>query len=193
MRVIASRLDVALSSVSLWTRDIRLTDEQHARLRDANPIYNRQLRGQGGRSASARAARLSAQERGRALARRRDPNHLLGCMLYWAEGSKSRNSVVFCNSDPEMLRAFLAFLRGPCAVGDERIMLAVNCHLNNGLSLQQIEAWWLEALGLPRECLRGATVNRVSRVSRASRWRRNTLVYGTVRLVVHSTALIQSI
>jgi hypothetical protein len=111
--VIASRLDVALSSVSLWTRDIRLTDEQHARLRDANPIYNRQLRGQGGRRASARAARLSAQERGRALARRRDPNHLLGCMLYWAEGSKSRNSVIFCNSDPEMLRAFLAFLRGP--------------------------------------------------------------------------------
>jgi hypothetical protein len=190
MRVIASRLDVALSSVSLWTRDIPLTAEQHARLRDANPIYNRQLRGQGRRRASARATRLSAQERGRAMARRRDPAQLLGCMLYWAEGSKSRNSVVFCNSDPEMLRAFLAFLQRRCSIGDERILLSVNCHLNNGLSLQDIEAWWLATLGLPRQSLRGATINRASR---ASRWRRNTLVYGTARLVVHSTALVQSI
>ena len=71
-------------------------------------------------------------------------------MLYWAEGSKTRNVVALTNSDPEMLRAFLSFLRGPGGVQDERIALAVNCHLNNGLSLAEIEAWWLATLGLPR-------------------------------------------
>jgi hypothetical protein len=28
-----------------------------------------------------------------------DPLHIAGCMLYWAEGSKSKNVVGFCNSE----------------------------------------------------------------------------------------------
>jgi hypothetical protein len=183
-------LGVAVSSVSLWTRDIELTETQHQRLREANPIYNRQLRGQGGRSASARAARLAAQDHGRAMAREANPEHLAGCMLHWAEGSNARNSVVFTNSDPDMHGAYLRFLRGPCEEADERICLSINCHLNNGLSVAEIEAWWLGQLGLPASALRAATVNTPSR---ASRWGRNVLTYGTARLCVHSTFLIQSI
>jgi transcriptional regulator with XRE-family HTH domain len=190
MRVIADRLGVALSSVSLWTRDIELTEQQHERLRQANPIYNQQLRGQEGRRASARDARVAAQEHGRVLARSGDPQHLLGCMLFWAEGSRRRNGVVFTNSDPEMLRAFVRFLCGSYGVPVDRILISVNCHLNNGLSLEEIEAWWLAKLDLPASSLRTASVNRPSK---ASRWRRNVLVYGTVRLAVHSTFLVQSI
>lgn len=124
------------------------------------------------------------------MAREANPEHLAGCMLHWAEGSNARNSVVFTNSDPDMHRAYLRFLRGPCEVADERICLSINCHLNNGLSLPEIEAWWLAELGLPASALRAATVNRPSS---ASRWRRNVLTYGTARLCVHSTFLIQSI
>jgi hypothetical protein len=188
--VIAARVGAAVSSVSRWTRDIELTEVQRERLREANPIFNQQLRGQNGRRATARAARLLAQEHGRAQARKGDLEHLRGCMLYWAEGSKKRNVVALTNSDPEMLRAFLSFLRGPGGVQDERIALTVNCHLNNGLSLAEIEEWWLATLGLPPTCLRGATVNRASS---ASRWRRNVLIYGTARLSVCSTFLVQSI
>ena len=60
----------------------------------------------------------------------------------------------------------------------------------NGLSVTEIEAWWLAQLSLPAGALRAAPVNRPSR---ASRWGRNVLVYGTARLCVHSTFLIQSI
>ena len=190
LRVIAAQLGVAKSSVSLWTRDVELTEEQHARLRSGNPIYNRQLVGQEGRRASARAARLAAQTRGRAQAREGDPLHLQGCMLYWAEGTKGRNSAVLVNTDVEMHRVFLRFLRDCCGVPDERITLRINCHLNNGLSLEEIEGWWLAALGLPRSSVRGATVNRPSA---ASRWRRNVHVYGTAALCVHSTFLVQSL
>jgi hypothetical protein len=190
MGAIAIRLGVAKSSVSLWTRDIVLTEAQHERLREANPIYNQQLRGQEGRRASARAARLVAQEHGRAAARHGDPVHLQGCMLYWAEGAKGRNSLVLVNTDVEMHRVFLGFLRHSYAVPDERITFRVNCHLNNGLSVAEIEDWWLGELGLPRDCARTATVNRPSR---ASRWRRNVYVYGTASIRVDSTFVVQSI
>jgi hypothetical protein len=135
---------------------------------------------------AARAAATSEPEH----ARRGDPLHLLGCMLYWAEGSKRRNCLVLVNTDVEMHRAFFRFLRECCGVADERITLRVNCHLNNGLSLDEIEAWWLAQLRLPSTSLRSATVNRPSS---ASRWRRNVYVYGTAAVRVDSTFLVQSI
>jgi hypothetical protein len=111
-------------------------------------------------------------------------------MLHWAEGSKSRNVVALTNSDPDMLAVFVRFMRRCYGVGDEQFALAVNCHLNNGLSFEEIERWWLHRLALPAACRRGASVNRPSR---ASRWRRNVLLYGTARVCVYSTFIVQSI
>jgi hypothetical protein len=36
--------------------------------------------------------------------------HQAGCMLYWAEGSKARNTLKFANSDRQMVRFFRHFL-----------------------------------------------------------------------------------
>ena len=112
-------------------------------------------------------------------------------MLYWAEGSKSRNVAVLTNSDPDLLRVFRDFLRDCYAVPDAKIALSVNCHTGNGLTLDEIESWWLSCLRLPRSCLRKATVNRPSA---ASSFRRgHVLPYGTARLAVCDTRLVQSI
>lgn len=111
-------------------------------------------------------------------------------MLFWAEGSKQRNSVAFSNSDVAMHQHFARFLRECYDVPDDRIRLSVNCYLGNGLSLAEIEGWWLNELRLPRVSLRAAVVNRASR---ATRFRRNRLLYGTARLAVHSTFITQSI
>jgi transposase len=70
IRVIAEQLGVSKSSVSVWKRDVELTEEQHEQPRQANPIHNQQHRGQEGRRATARWARLAAQEHGRATGSR---------------------------------------------------------------------------------------------------------------------------
>jgi hypothetical protein len=75
-------------------------------------------------------------------------------------------------------------------VRDERIALSVNCFLGNGLTLAEIEAWWLAQLELPATCLRKAIVNRPSRSSKGVR---TPLVHGTARLTVNSTSIVQSI
>ena len=56
IKEIASLLGVSRSSVSLWVRDIPLTEEQHLALRLRNPIYN-------GQQAGARANAERARER----------------------------------------------------------------------------------------------------------------------------------
>ena len=114
----------------------------------------------------------------------------MGCMLFWAEGSKDRNSVVFTNSDADMATLFVRFLRTAYGVSDEEILLSCNVFLGNGLTLRDIEAWWLRRLALPASSLRAATVNRPSV---ASAGKRRTLPYGTARIVVHSTFVLHSI
>jgi transcriptional regulator with XRE-family HTH domain len=190
IKVIAAQVGVSPSSVSRWVRDVDLTPEQVAVLRDANPIFNRQRSGTARSSANARARRVAAQQHGRMLASQDDPLHQMGCMLYWAEGTRSRNQVAFTNSDADMLDLFLHFLRRCYGVTDDQIALTVNVHLGNGLTLDEIESWWLRRLGLPRSSLRSSMVNRTSR---ASLRKRRTLPYGTVRIRVSSTSLVQSI
>jgi hypothetical protein len=190
IKVIAAAVGAAPSTVSRWVRDVTLTAEQEAALRAANPIFNGQRNGTARFAANARARRAAAQAHGRELAQRGDPLHQLGCMLYWAEGSKARNRVIFTNSDAEMVALFLRFLRESYAVADDRLRLTVNVHLGNGLALEEIESWWLSRLGLPQQCLCRSAVNRTSS---ASQRKRRTLLTGTVRLVVCSVFIVQSI
>jgi hypothetical protein len=191
IRAIAEQLDVSKSSVSLWVRDIALTHEQQAVLLAQNPALNGQLLGMRVRRERCRLRRIEAQEHGRALAREGDPVHRGGCMLYWAEGSKSRNAVQIVNADTDLLATFLHFLRACYSVPTQAVTFSVNCFLGNGLTLDEIQAWWLARLELPRGCLRRAVVNRPSSASKHRKG--NVLPYGTGRLSVHSTEVIQSI
>jgi hypothetical protein len=190
IKEIAAQVDISASTASRWLRDIVLTAEQLAALDARNPAINGQMTGARRLAEKARAARADAQEHGRSLAALGDPLHRAGCMLYWAEGSKSRNKVTFTNSDADMVRFFLRFLRECYEVEDERVTLSVNVHLGHGLALEEIEGWWLATLELPGSCLRAAAVNRTSS---SSLGKRPPLVRGTVRLCVGSTFTVQSI
>jgi transposase-like protein len=190
IRAIAERLGVSPSSVHKWTCDIELTPEQRKAIRGSDAVRRAQTAGNEAMRRRARQRRLAAQDHGRRLARQRVPLHITGCMLYWAEGSKRRNDVEFTNSDPDMIRTFVEFLSRCYAVTRDDLRLTLNVHLDNGLGLSEIEEWWLTRLGLSRRCLGSHTVGRYSRASARTR---RSLPYGTARVVVHSTFIVQSI
>jgi Homeodomain-like domain-containing protein len=191
VKEIARRVGVSVSSVSLWVRDVPLTPEQEAALDARNPVRSGQRTGAVNNSRRRRDERRVAQEHGRALAREREADFIAGCMLYWAEGAKHRNVVALTNSDADLLVKFVCFLRRSFDVPDQKFAFSVNCFLGNGLSLSEIEAWWLSRLDLPQSCLRKAAVNRVS--SASQRKRGHVLPYGTGRITVCSTFIVQSI
>ena len=68
-------------------------------------------------------------------------------MLYWAEGSKERNAVIFANSDLQMMRFFHRFLRDCFSIPPERFGFRLNVYTGNGLSIRQIENHWLVGVG----------------------------------------------
>jgi transcriptional regulator with XRE-family HTH domain len=192
VKEIARRVGVSRSSVSLWVRDIALTDQQRETLRQRNPIYNAQLRGSSANAELGRMRRRRYQQHGRLLARLGDPFHAAGCMLYWAEGDKgSKNCARLSNSDPQLARFFLNFLRAHFEVPDERVRLTCNLFADHVERQREIEQYWLDTLGLPRSCLCRSIVNVYSKHSKKKR--QNKLPYGTCRLVVHDTRIVQSI
>jgi len=191
IKEIARLLHVSRSSVSLWVRDIALSDEQHAALQARNGLHERQRLANAAMSAKARIRRVAAQDDGRRRAKQADKLYVIGCMLYWAEGSRNRNKLVFTNSDPEMLRVFVNFLRCAFGVPDGRIRLTCNLFADHAERQRQIEDFWLEVAGLPRGSLCKSTVNHYSPYTKKKRT--NKLPYGTCRVVINSTELAQTI
>jgi transposase-like protein len=188
IKELAALLGVSPSTISLWVRDIELTEVQYSALR----------RRMGGRIDGARVNTVRARERhrkaqnaGRHAARRGDVLHAAGCMLYWAEGSRERNAVKFTNSDPAMVAFFLSFLRRSLGIADAKVAVTCNLFADHVERQSEIEDFWLAHLGLNRANLRRSTVNHYSKYSQKKR--RNKLPYGTCRLSVYDTALAQHI
>jgi hypothetical protein len=106
-------------------------------------------------------------------------------------GLEGPKQSALANADAGLLATFLDFLRVCYAVPDQAICFSVNCFLGNGLALDEIHAWWLARLSLPSTCLRRAVVNRPSSASK--RLKGHVLPYGTGRMAVYSTDVVQSI
>jgi transcriptional regulator with XRE-family HTH domain len=187
IKKIANLLAVSPATVSGWVRGIEITPEQ----RERNLARAGRIRGDSWREIN-RRRRAGYQAEGRERARQMDPLHLAGCMLYWAEGSKSRNSLGLANSDLNMVKFFLRFLRESLGVTDECISMRLNVYLGNGLSLREIENHWIENLELSQSCLRKHSVNHFPTSS--SGRKKDCLPYGVCTLrALRSTPLVQHI
>lgn len=191
---IASRIGVSASSVHAWTKDIELSAEQRSlNLRGPRGPQNPELvRRRADRwAAQCRASRLACQEDGRRAGREGNPLHQAGCMLFWAEGAKRRNTIQFTNSDPHMLAFFRRFLVEAMAIEVDEIAMSINVYTNNGMAIEEIERYWLDLLRLPPSSVRKHMLNHMPTSS--SGRARNKLPYGVVTLNVHSTWMVQHI
>lgn len=187
---IAKELGVAISSISLWTRDIELTAEQHENLRYSDARYEAQRKGAEANVIKHRNKRIQYQEEGRIKAREGDPLHLAGCMLYWGEGKKSRDAVRFSNSDPDMIKVYMKFIRESLQIQENKIRISLNFYLNNGLSQEKIEEYWLKLLQTDRTNM---NASRINAQPSSSKQKGRKLLYGMCSISVNSVRHMQHI
>ncbi len=72
---------------------------------------------------------------------------IAGVMLYWAEGTLLGNTVDFTNSNSDMVRLFLKFLREICGISERRLRVYLYCY-----SYQKVEdllCYWRKVTGIP--------------------------------------------
>lgn len=61
-------------------------------------------------------------------------------MLYWAEGTFNGNTVDFTNSNAEMIKIFLKFLRKICGINEERLRVYLYAYEHQNIS--ELQDYW---------------------------------------------------
>jgi hypothetical protein len=147
---IAEKLHVSKSSVSLWVRDLPHPPRRPAgdqRRREGLDRYFTDLR-------ASRAARRTHEVEAIATVVGQPSLReivIAGAVAYWAEGTKSKpwrfaEQVTFTNSDPDMVRLFLAFLEA-MGVDDARRSFRVSIH--DSADEVAARTYWSGLVGVP--------------------------------------------
>jgi hypothetical protein len=179
---IASSLRVSKGTVSYWVRDIVLTEDQRIRL--AGNRAQRLLFGSQVLSRKYMALRARYQAEGRHNARTLGKAYAMACMLFWAEGSRARQSVVFTNTDSDMMLFFVKFLKKYFKCKPSDFSLTLNAYLDNGLSAVAIENFWVKKLRLRRTCLRKSQF-------KLGNGQGGKYPYGVCTIRIHDVRLVQ--
>jgi hypothetical protein len=190
IKTIADASHVGKGSVSDWCHDIELTPEQEEALQKSDKRRKAQLVAAEKNVRVHREKRLAYQEEGREKARENDPLHVAGCMLYWGEGAKARSNLTLVNSDASLLRYFIRFLREAMMIPEEKFTVRINAYLGNGVSEDEIKAFWLNVLDLDWSSLRAC---RFDNQPVSSQQKGRKLTYGTCVVQVSSVRYIQHI
>jgi len=187
VRDIAQQLNVSKGTVSVWVREIQLTDEQIETLKDKQRHNSGRMKGAQANRERFKALRFDYQQAGREKAKEGRPLHLAGCMLYWAEGGKSPNNIHFVNSDPNMMRLFMQFLREELFVPEALMTLRIHCHTQDVIEQRRIEIYWLHLLSLNDTSLRKTLFKQGSDKSK------KVLQNGLCTIRVHRVEYVQHI
>lgn len=178
-KIIAKRLGVSKSSLSLWLRDVPYEPNraviERIRLGPARAAASK------GRRRLTQILALRAQgQRDLGRLSRRDLL-LLGLGLYLGEGSKVDESVRIVNADPLVIRIAMRWLRQSCGVPERNFV--VTAHIYPDLSSVTSVRYWSRVTGVPPRQFEPVQIDR--RLNKSAKKRRR-LPYGTAHIKVYS-------
>ena len=200
---ITKALGVPKGTLSNWFSGLALSEVARKRIKER--VHAGSLRGLLRRNT--RQTRL-AQERMKAIRSKHFGDislvtvqelKLIGVALYWAEGYKrpivtsgrtrTHHPLALSNSDPELIRLYMRFLREVCGVRDERMTASIRAyeHMNE----RRLIEFWKDVTLLPQNCFRKTYYG----VSKSSQGKRpfNRLPHGTIMIRVNDTSLFHKV
>ncbi len=190
MHEIAKRLEVSKASVSLWVRDVSLSEKQKKGLsengRSIESVERRRASRLANEATKRNAIVLHAKKDFSKLSARE--LKLIGCMLYLGEGGKTNRGIVrLANSDPDVIRIMMRFFREVCNVPEHKFRGYV--HTFEHANVEKTEKYWSQVSGIPR----GQFYKTFTKPSALSLQKRNTLPMGTFDIYVCDTKLFLKI
>ncbi len=117
---------------------------------------------------------------------------LIGTSLYWGEGTKagegkSTAKFSFANSDPEMIKVCMRFLRETLLIDERKIRGGI--HIYPDTDVAKARNFWSSITGISKE-----KFYIITQVSRASKYLKgNRLQYGTVHIQVNNRLIFYKV
>jgi transposase-like protein len=190
IKIIARRLGVAKSSVSVWVRNVVLTQKQLQTLTENG--QKREV------VEKRRHKRIENEENKRKeimyLAEKeinkisKQELRIIGLCLYWGEGGKTQRSLVrVANSDPVVIKVMMRFFREICKV--EEFKFRGHIHTYSHLNARKAEEYWSSVSGIPKNKF----FKTYCKPSIASKGKRDKLPFGTYDICICDTKLFLQI
>lgn len=190
---ILQTINVSKSTISLWCKDIRLTNKQKARL-----IKNKQFGQKKGSLVAAenkRKARIERTKKIRSIAKKdvgkiinRD-KFIAGIALYSAEGTKKDGRVAFSNSDPELIKFMTNWFFEFTKISIKKMRGAIWIH--EGLNEKNAKNFWSKSTGIPKNQFHKTYVAKIKNDSK--KIRKNIHQYGILTIRFSDSAIHRKI
>lgn len=190
LRSITKKVNASKSSVSIWVRSVELSTVQKERLRknkNSQAIVEKR-----------RATRLLNEEKKREKIIKEAEKEikkiskkelfLIGLSLYWGEGrKKSRNIVSVSNSDPDLIKIMMKFLKDVCKVPEKKFRGHI--HLHPHLDNAKAEKYWSGISGIPKNQFFKTSQQH----NKSSKNKKDSLPFGTFDIYVCDTKMFLKI
>ena len=154
IKEISKFLNVSKSSVSIWCRDIILTDDQ------ARELQNR-IRTKGSYEARVRGARVQHERRVQQIKELREKGFnlidsiskreilLIGAALYWGEGMKKEGRARIANSDPRIIKFMVDWFKYIWHIPKDQLTFQILINEIHKPRIKDVEQYWSNLLDVP--------------------------------------------
>lgn len=186
---IKKELGVSKSTLSLWLRDMPLSEKRLKELRDYSEVRIEKTRETKHKKKLERIQRVYesvSQDLGVITKREL---YIAGFFLYWGEGLKADPyTVMFTNTDPAMIKCFIQWAT---LLGVNKKDLKIYLHIYKDMSSEQAVTFWSRELGISRASFRKPYVKQTIYVKRKNH--RGRFGFGTCNIYVRSRDLRERI
>ena len=178
------------ASVSVWVRDIVLTEEQKKKIsengRSVESIEKRRIKRLANENARRQTIINHAKKDYKNISKKE--LKLIGIILYLGEGAKTHRGMArIANSDPEIIKIMMRFFREICHVPESKFRGHI--HTFAHADILKTEKYWSKLTGIPQKQFFKTYI----KPSSASLQKRNTLPFGTLDVCICDTALFLTI
>lgn len=183
------KLGVSKGTVSVWVRDIELTNAQKEKIHKGRFCREVIERTRLTRLRHENARRQTIVDGAKKNITHLSPNNLflIAIALYWGEGGKTGGVVRLSNSDPRVIQLMMKFFREICGVPKKKFR--AHLHIHPHLDHKTAEKYWSRISGIPLK-----QFYKTYRIqSKASKQKRDSLPNGTFDIYICNKELFLKI
>ncbi|OGM30866.1 hypothetical protein A2630_02610 [Candidatus Woesebacteria bacterium RIFCSPHIGHO2_01_FULL_44_10] len=149
IKEIAKKLNLAISTSSLWLRDVALNDSALERLKKRHLLgqYHTHLVQKKKREQKIVLFRKMAKDEIKKIPLTKELQKLICSILFWTEGAKTTTLVKFINSDPIMASLFMKLMRSAYSLDESKFRAKL--HLHEYHNEEEMKLYWSKKLNLP--------------------------------------------
>ena len=181
-------INVSKSSLSLWLRNVPLTEEQISDLKEKKEQSIERYRETMKLKRLKRSSLYYKNQVKKWIPLSDREVFIAGLFLYLGEGNKAnRNSIGITNTDPSVIKFALYWIINSLKVPREKICISL--HLYGDMDVERESDYWLKELQMEKSCLRNPYIKKSLRANLDQKG----YGHGTCGLFVYNTVVKENI